>query len=206
MCETMLTHVWQEAGMGVAPYTYVGCEDTGYLSTNCDACGAGLRYVFFVRDAKGCQYQVGCDCVLKTNDAKLVKVVSEAQKKINEAKAEAKREKEEEKRMAEHAAKLQAQREKNGGLTDHELNAQKSRQKVVEAKEFNSWLLGKLNLTGQEYYWDGLNDLYRQKIVDKSDRYIDIVKGIFCKKAGRTGSKAYKQAEVEFENWLESVR
>ena len=206
MCKTTLTHAWQEAGMGVAPYTYISCEDTGSVTTTCDACGAGLRYVFWVRDGVGTQYKVGCDCVLKTNDTKLIRVVNEAQKKINEAKAEAKRAKEEEKRVAEHAAKLQAQREKNGGLTDRELSEQKSRQRIVEAKEFNGWLLKKLDLTSQEYYWDGLNDLYREKITDKSDRYVDIVKSIFCKKAGRTGSKAYKQAEVEFESWLVSVR
>lgn len=87
MCNATATtvkkiHPFEERGLGLAPFTYVGSyEDRGphYLADGtqigapgqpmgtCDYCGQGIAHCFQIRSADGKQFVVGCDCVAKTN-------------------------------------------------------------------------------------------------------------------------------------------
>lgn len=59
----------------------------------CNYCGQGIANVFVIRSADGRTFEVGCDCVAKVGDAKLVKAVNaevrKAAKKSEAARIEA---------------------------------------------------------------------------------------------------------------------
>lgn len=65
-----MPHVFQAAGLGLAPFKYVGLSEG---AATCDYCGTPLRYRYTVRSADGREFIVGSDCILKTGDAGLVK-------------------------------------------------------------------------------------------------------------------------------------
>lgn len=94
-------HRFQAAGLGIAPFTVVGIESTAdraamnrereangqVFTTNncggtCDYCGQAIWNVFKIRSADGHEFKVGCDCVRKTGDAGLIRIVDEGVKKI----------------------------------------------------------------------------------------------------------------------------
>jgi hypothetical protein len=122
-------HLFEEAGLGIAPFEFVGEYDRGRNHTTCDYCGTGIRYEQIIKDSKGNHFKVGNECVRKTGDKGLISLMQLELKKRRLKAAEEKR-----KRMAEEfEAQLAQQREKNGGLTDWEL-AQKAKAER-EAKE-----------------------------------------------------------------------
>ena len=109
------THAFTESGMGKAPFTFIGVDEG---STGCAHCGTGIRIQCIVRSADGITSKVGTTCVAKTGDKGLInKVKSE----INRRKREARFAKEE----AHRQAMLEEQRQRNGGLTDFELEQEK---------------------------------------------------------------------------------
>ncbi len=102
--ETM--HVFEKAGLGVAPFRFIGAEERrgplrpidpktgqwdgmteigapGQPMGCCNYCFQGIAIVCKVRDANGKVFEVGSDCVAKTGDAGLRRAVS---KVISEAK------------------------------------------------------------------------------------------------------------------------
>lgn len=116
MCDKM--HVFERAGLGKAPFTLVGfSEDRGpkIISQKggvtmtvgspgqpmgiCDFCGTGIANCFHIQSADGKAFIVGSDCVNKTHDAGLRKVVN---RKVAEMRTEARH-----RREAEKIAKLQ---------------------------------------------------------------------------------------------------
>lgn len=91
-------HKFERAGLGKAPFRCVGMVENKFQACpgapiqpggSCDYCGAGIMYEFCILSADGRRFKVGCDCVLKTGDAGLAKVV---RKQANEAKRAAKAE------------------------------------------------------------------------------------------------------------------
>lgn len=143
-----LIHKWEAQGLGQAPFTCVGLYSLparslaeynpqayqaelaqmpkGFDIGTCAVCGMALTNNFLIRTGCGRQFSVGCDCVKKAGDAGLVDAV-QARKRA------ADREKRFQEREAERLARLQAQRERNGGLTDWEL--QEEQQKIREEAE-----------------------------------------------------------------------
>lgn len=204
--ELRLTHPWQEAGMGVAPYAFAGCVDAGQGSIHsCDACGAGIRYLFFVVDGSGREFKVGCDCIEKVGDNRMTSDAIEAKKAI---KYQREREAEEARRKAAIAAreaKLELQREANGGMTDEELRRFERGQEV---ERINGWLIEAFGLRDADHgSWDGLNDLLMTPITEKTPRYIDIVAKLWGQRfGGRSGSKAWKAATDQFWDQLDAVK
>ena len=100
------THVFEKAGLGKAPFKFIGCEErrgpyryydpqTGITTEIgspgqpmgvCDFCGQGIAVCCVIRSADGKEFIVGTDCVLKTGDAGL-------RRSVNAKKAQARREK-----------------------------------------------------------------------------------------------------------------
>ncbi len=87
-------HIFEAAGLGKAPFSYVGMEEKAHSLGNghskaggtCDYCGASIRYCFNIRSSDGKKFHVGCDCVLKTDDTGLRKVVTAEKRKLEAAK------------------------------------------------------------------------------------------------------------------------
>lgn len=89
-------HPFERAGLGKAPFAYVGMSEKVYVACpgapeqpagTCDYCGQGIRYCCGIRSADGKEFVVGCDCVRKLGraDNRLVTKV-EAEMKVIERK------------------------------------------------------------------------------------------------------------------------
>jgi hypothetical protein len=92
-------HKFEAAGLGVAPFKVSGFEVMKYQAchgapiqpgTSCDYCGTGIMNVYFITGADGRRFKVGSDCVAKTGDAGLRKVVDTQERKLARAKRQAK--------------------------------------------------------------------------------------------------------------------
>jgi hypothetical protein len=144
MCEQVLTHKWQEAGLGQAPFKVVGAVElpSKSLATanpdafnnalkmiprelfevglgTCAVCGQGIMINMIIKAADGRRFPVGTDCVRKAGDTKLTTKA----KQLENAR---RREKAAKKREAAREARLQEQRDRNGGKTDQEIRQEKS--------------------------------------------------------------------------------
>jgi len=97
-------HVFEKAGLGKAPFRCVGYERITYQACPgapiqpggcCDYCGTGIIDAFTIRGSDGAKFKVGCDCVMRTGDAGLIKAFKShpeyraAQKVKRQAKDEA---------------------------------------------------------------------------------------------------------------------
>ena len=132
----VLTHKWERLGYK-APFRALGMvslpspslaeqNPAAYMNAmreagrcgvplgSCDVCGQGIIHNVIVEDADKRKFVVGCDCAGKIGDTRLEKQAKvldrERQRKLRE-----------EKREAARVARLDAQRERNGGLTDSEV-------------------------------------------------------------------------------------
>lgn len=92
-------HPFEKAGLGVAPFRYVGmiAQEISYgervigsaggvpITTKpggtCDFCGAYIVNMFQVESSDGNRFKVGCDCIKKV-DAKLTKSIAVDVKKM----------------------------------------------------------------------------------------------------------------------------
>lgn len=105
--ETRL-HVFERAGLGLAPFTWVDVEERrgpitisdgdGVTTTvgapgqpmgSCDFCGTGIVECHQIRSSDGKNFIVGCECVKKTGDRGLVKAAQRAANKIKKEKRHA---------------------------------------------------------------------------------------------------------------------
>jgi arginine utilization protein RocB len=90
----MMIHQFEEAGLGKAPFTYIGY----YVSAgSCDFCNTRIVNNFKVQSSDGKQFKVGCDCIEKVGDKGLIN----AMKKVKAEIAKQKRIENEKKKQAE---------------------------------------------------------------------------------------------------------
>ncbi len=102
-------HRFEQAGLGKAPFRVVGFSESKYQAcpgapiqpgSSCDYCGTGIMNVFLIKAACGKTFKVGCDCVAKVNDPRLVADVKVIQKQRRD-----------EAKVKRHAADRQARKE-----------------------------------------------------------------------------------------------
>lgn len=167
----------------------------------CDHCGTAIEHHYVLRDAKGDKYCVGSSCIAKVGNVLNLSDAEAAERKrqrdLRRARKEAKREQQ---RLA-YEAKLDAQRERNGGLTDNELAMQKMEQERQQQRLVNEQKFA--------YFIDGLSEAYGYFAKDvaqglregrePSGRGVTIMLEIIAKTAGRKGSKAYEATYAEAE-------
>lgn len=79
-----MTHVFEKAGLGKAPFRFVGYSREVYQAVpgdpncplqpgaSCDYCSEGLFNVYHIESADGKRFKVGCECVKKTGDKGIV--------------------------------------------------------------------------------------------------------------------------------------
>ena len=109
------THKFTESGLGEAPFRFVDVDEK---PDGCRHCGTGIRIRFHIVSADGVRSVVGSTCIEKTGDQGLIDIAKAEKNRRAREKAQAKR----------HAAidaEFQAQRDRNGGLTDWEVTEQK---------------------------------------------------------------------------------
>lgn len=79
-----VVHAFERAGLGKAPFRFDGFEVRTFQAchgapvqpgTCCDFCFTGISNVFWIKSADGKRFKVGCDCVEKTGDRGLRKVI-----------------------------------------------------------------------------------------------------------------------------------
>ena len=173
----------------------------------CDHCGTAIEHHYVLRDAKGDKYCVGSSCISKVGNVVNLSDAEAAerqrQRELRRARAEAKRE---QKRLA-HEAKLDAQRERNGGLTDMELAMQKieeerQQQRIANKQKYDFFISGLSEAYG--YFAKDVAQGLREGRLP-SGRGVTIMLEIIAKNAGRRGSKAYEAAYAEAEAKWEEV-
>lgn len=234
MSESMvLTHKWQEQGLGEAPFRAVAiismpspglaeantnaynnavaeaqqaANRFGVMLCSCNSCGQSLQNNVVIRDSKGKHFVVGIDCAGRTGDSRLITETEALERARQKALREARYEAERLEREARIAAAQQEQRDRNGGLTDYEME-QKARQEAeaarrVQATEQNRWLLDVLARVpySSDFVMSMIRDLEAKPAADLSDRCLAILGEIYAKtvSGARKNSKAYKTAEDEF--------
>jgi len=98
-----MTHIFETAGLGSAPFTFVGNERKYFQACpgaplqcggSCDYCGTGIVDMYHIQSSDGRSFKVGCECVKKTGDlgliAKIKQVRSARAKALRVARNEAK--------------------------------------------------------------------------------------------------------------------
>lgn len=177
----------------------------------CDHCGTAIEHHYVLRDAKGDKYCVGSSCIAKVGNVLNLSDAEAAERKrqreLSRARAEAKREQERLAREAKLQAKLAAERERNGGLTDAEIAQQRAEEERRQQRM--------LNEEKYDYFIRGLSEAYGYFAKDvasglrdgrqPSGRGVTIMLEIIAKGAGRRGSKAYEAAYAEAEAKWEEV-
>ena len=99
--ETVKVHVFEAAGLGKAPFRFVGmehkvgpvnlgggltCGAPGQPMGTCDFCGNGIAFCYYIRSSDGREFIVGSECVRKTGDAGLKRKVAKLEtQRRNEA-------------------------------------------------------------------------------------------------------------------------
>lgn len=237
--ETMVTvHKWQDQGLGVAPFDAVailtipdagesGMNVDGYQAAlrdvfgsargygvslgSCQSCGMCLRNNVVIRDANRKYFVVGCDCAEKTDDTRVMTQTEKLERDRQQAKREAKRQQERAEREARIAADLEAQRQRNGGRTDAEIEADrvKAEGEANRAKwtAVNGWIIDVLSRnTNSEFCQSIARELETAPSFPKlRGRVYDIVRDIYGKETGgRSGSKKWKEAVARFDERFET--
>lgn len=88
--DMVIKHKFEDAGLGLAPFRLIGIEKKVFVAchgapvqpgSSCDYCGTAIMYEFWIADSTGKRFKVGCDCVAKTDDMKLISAVKAAETK-----------------------------------------------------------------------------------------------------------------------------
>jgi hypothetical protein len=207
-------HPFERAGLGRAPFRCVGYSENVYSACpghvqpggTCCYCGQGIRYEAIICSDDGKRFTVGFDCVAKLHRDDNV-LASEADR-LRHVQQSERRAKASSKRHAEWAAsreaKLQRERDRNGGLTDRELaklNEEKAAEASAEAaKQFNGFAIEVLKEVPyqSDFVASVLRDLERFPIHQMGEKVQRICADIAAKMYGRRNSKAYIQAYDDF--------
>lgn len=71
-------HIFEHAGLGQAPYRYMGIEKQ---YTFCEYCGTPILFKFWLLSKDGKRFFVGSDCIYKSGDAGLARLIDADVKK-----------------------------------------------------------------------------------------------------------------------------
>lgn len=173
---------------------------------SCDHCGTGIQNHFIIRDSAGKDFCVGSSCIEKLGDTRLVtQAQAMERKRQREIRAE-KRRQEQLDRQAKYEAELQAQRDRNGGLTDDELARQQRERALAERKVALYEVM--YDITAVLYQ---AGDFGRSMSLQMQDG--DMPTGnarricieILAKQHGRKNSKAYEAAYWDYEDRFEAL-
>lgn len=206
-------HPFEAAGLGLAPFKFVGCYKNVFVACpgapakaggTCDFCYQGIMYCNTVQSSDGKQFVVGCDCIrrLGSADNRLLSQAERAMANLKKEQKDAERKAKQEKREAERAAAEQAERDANGGFTLYELAKMAEREERQaqqrQLAELNHWLVGFLRNHNQSpFIVSMIEKLETEPAGSLSPRCRDILCDIWAKAVG--GRKAYHEHYAEFQ-------
>jgi hypothetical protein len=193
--------------LGVAPFRFVGMTENAFRNPDgttkaggsCDHCGTGIRWECHVEDANGRRFKVGNDCIAKVGDHKLIKA-------SHAAKLERQREARAEKREAERQAAIQAQRERNGGLTDWEvIEAQHRAEALIREAEKAARArldVAQIMRDGRHGFRDDMARMIETGETLRPGQFKIVVEILAKETGGRKGSAKFK---AELARWTEEM-
>lgn len=92
-----LIHWFESAGLGLAPFRFVGTEhklftipgtDVCKPGSSCDYCGTAISQLCWVESSDGKRFKVGSDCIAKAGGVRLAKALKAHQSTERKAKSE----------------------------------------------------------------------------------------------------------------------
>ncbi|CAH7386494.1 conserved hypothetical protein [Vibrio chagasii] len=98
----------------------------------CHHCGYPIMHHYMIRDDAGNDFSVGSECIAKLNDTELTTAAKKMKLEKERLARKAKRDEEARIKREAKEAELNAQRERNGGLTDIELKNEQRMERVTE--------------------------------------------------------------------------
>jgi hypothetical protein len=131
--ESSKVHPFERAGLGVAPFRFVGTYESKFQAvpgdpscpvlpgSSCDYCGQGIMLVCTIEDANGKRFKVGCDCCRKTNDKRLVAAAERVLSDREKARRKERNEKRRTQRRAKPASRAQIEYARKLGASETEL-------------------------------------------------------------------------------------
>lgn len=161
----VMTHLWQDQGLGIAPFhihclisfpdkslceyqpeaynraCYEASSQGRALGVDlciCQSCGMCLQHNAVIRDANKKFFVVGMDCAMKTGDVKIMAKVKYLERERQKKIREVKAEEARIVRNAAMEARLAEQRAKNDGKTEHEVAVEKREKFREETRAANS--------------------------------------------------------------------
>jgi hypothetical protein len=212
--ETTTLHPFEAAGLGLAPCVCVGISEDWFKMADgtkkpggsCDYCSNGIAYKCHIQSSDGKRFHVGCDCVRKLDraDNRLMNQMERLRAQHDFAKKEAARKEKSEARRVALEAKLQAQRDANGGKTDAEVadaaQQAEAAKNAAALREVNGWILDVLEKVGGGGFVASMYDALQVRPVNTlSPRQLQVLADIYAKHHGRNGSKANVAARDEFD-------
>ena len=188
---------------------FAQAKNLGVSICSCDYCGNSLLNNFVVQNADGGRFVLGCDCASKIGDTKLATEVEVAERDRRRELAEKRREAKWAKQAAERQADQQAERDRNGGLTDWELAEKRKKDARDAAAAINEAKYGPL-LDVLRAGSDWCQDVARSISEDGWDGISERAQGtcfdVYGKSGGRRGSKANKAKQDELEAILKATK
>lgn len=212
---TETIHPFEKAGLGLAPFRFSHVTENVFVTPGlvgstkaggtCDFCSNGIRWEYWVKSADKKTFKVGCDCIAKLGRADNIMLsdMKRAKAKLAAEAREAKREAARLERNRLYGIELEAQRGRNGGLTDKEARealalalAELAQCYAVE----NGWLISVLKSVGyaSDFIDSMISKLETGPVSGMSPKCAEILRGVYAKTHGRRNSKAYSQAEDRF--------
>jgi hypothetical protein len=185
------THAFTESGLGQAPFTF---SEVSEGSTGCAHCGTGIINQFHIVSADGVNSVVGSTCIQKSGDQGLIDIAKAEKNRKAREKAHAKH-------AAQWASDQDAQRERNGGLTDREVQ-EAAWQAEADAEAARKAPIAELLKPLADLIADGKGGFCDSISRDLEDGDVPFGGGfnltaeIIAKKKGRKNSEAFK---VEFD-------
>jgi len=93
----LISHVFEDAGLGRAPFKVRGYHLANNHKTGCAHCGIGIKHVFTISSVDGDISKVSANCIIKSKDTRLLKEAKKAKnliatielKKKNQARSKA---------------------------------------------------------------------------------------------------------------------
>lgn len=210
-------HPFEAAGLGKAPFTYVGMWEMpsptlaesnpeAYKNSlasmpscacgSCNFCGTPIVYNHLIKSADGKLHAIGCDCVHKAGDAELTQKM---ERQLSVEKDRENRERRASRDMQYVLANLETIEEKRR-LSD--VLAWENEQKAKKSAAENAWLINALKAadhTPGGFITSMINTLHNVPLNEISPKAIRILCDIYAKAHGRRGSKAYNAACDEFD-------
>lgn len=78
-------HVFERAGLGKYPYVLIDVVTKIYQGSpgsSCAFCGTGIKNCYIIQSSDGLRFDIGSECIKKSDDKGLMRMASDAEKKM----------------------------------------------------------------------------------------------------------------------------